>query len=89
MRVDVLVLQPPRASYYGNLRKEPRNESVSTIEAIAYTLAALDNDDSLAEKILPPFKRLLDTARTNNPAPKRDYRRRGADGKPRRPQRAG
>ena len=84
-----LVLQPPRASYYGNLRKEPRNESVSTIEAIAYTLAALDDDDSLVEKILPPFKRLLDKARTNNPAPKRDYRRRGADGKPRRPQRAG
>ncbi len=84
-----LVLQPPRVSYYGNLRKEPRNESVSTIEAIAYTLAALEGDDKLAEKVLPPFKRLLEKARTNNPAPKRDYRRRGSDGKPRRPQSAG
>jgi len=83
-----LLLQPPRASYYGNLRKEPRGESVSTIEAAAYTLAALEGDDTLAEKILPPFKRLLEKARANAPAPKRDYRRRGGDGKPRRPQRA-
>jgi DTW domain-containing protein YfiP len=83
-----LLLQPPRASYYGNLRKEPRGESVSTIEAAAYTLAALEGDAALAEKILPPFKRLLEKARANNPAPKRDYRRRGSDGKPPRPQRA-
>jgi DTW domain-containing protein len=54
-----LVLQPPRPSLYGNLRKEPRRESVSTIEAAAYTLAALDDDPDLAEKILPPFRLLL------------------------------
>ena len=83
-----LLLQPPRASYYGNLRKEPRGESVSTIEAAAYTLAALAHDDTLAEKILPPFQRLLEKARAAKPEPKRDYRRRGSDGKPRRPQRA-
>jgi DTW domain-containing protein YfiP len=70
-----LVLQPPRASYYGNLRKEPRGESVSTIEAAAYTLAALDGDETLAEKILPSFKRLLEKARANDPMPKRDFRR--------------
>lgn len=58
-----LVLQPPHASLYGNLRKEPRRESVSTIEAAAYTLAALDRDDALAEKILVPFRLLLDKAR--------------------------
>jgi DTW domain-containing protein YfiP len=58
-----LVLQPPHESLYGNLRKEPRKESVSTIEAAAYTLAALDNDPALAEKILPPFRLLLDRAR--------------------------
>lgn len=83
-----LVLQPPRASYYGNLRKEPRGESVSTIEAAAYSLAALEHDEALAERILPPFKRLLEKARAAKPEPKRDYRRRGADGKSRRPQRA-
>lgn len=58
-----LVLRPPHPSLYGNLRKEPRRESVSTIEAAAYTLAALENDPALAEKILPPFRLLLDKAR--------------------------
>ena len=58
-----LVLQPPHVSLYGNLRKEPRKESVSTIEAAAYTLASLDHDDSLPEKILPPFRLLLTKAR--------------------------
>lgn len=59
-----LVLQPPQPSLYGNLRKEPRQESVSTIEAAAYTLAALEHDEGLVEKILPPFRLLLDRARS-------------------------
>lgn len=63
-----LVLQPPHPSLYGNLRKEPRRESVSTIEAAAYTLAALENNPALAEKILPPFRLLLDRARGHKPA---------------------
>ena len=58
-----LVLQPPQESLYGNLRKEPRKESVSTIESIAYTLAALDNDPALVERILPPFRTLLEKVR--------------------------
>ena len=58
-----MVLNPPQVSLYGNLRKEPRRESVSTIEAAAYTLAALENDDALVEKILPPFRRLLERVR--------------------------
>ena len=57
-----LVLQPPRESLYGKLRKEPRKESVSTNEAAAYTLAALDGDDGLAERVLPPFRTLLEKA---------------------------
>jgi DTW domain-containing protein YfiP len=63
LKCQRLVLQPPRLSLYGNLRKEPRKESVSTIEAAAYTLAALDKDDTLIEKILPPFELLLKKAR--------------------------
>ena len=63
LKCQRLVLQPPQVSLYGNLRKEPRKESVSTIEAAAYTLAALEGDESLAEKILPPFRLLLEKAR--------------------------
>jgi len=58
-----LILQPPKPSLYGPLRKEPRRESVSTIEAAAYTLAALEKDETLADKILPPFRLLLEKAR--------------------------
>ncbi len=58
-----VVLQPPHESLYGALRKEPRKDSVSTIEAAAYTLATLEKDDRLAEKILVPFRALLDKAR--------------------------
>ncbi len=58
-----LVLQPAQPSLYGNLRKEPRKESVSTIEAAAHTLATLDNDPGLVDRILPPFRRLLEKAR--------------------------
>jgi DTW domain-containing protein YfiP len=58
-----LVLQPPRPSLYGNLRKEPRRESVATIEAAAYTLAALEDDADLADKILKPFRLLVEKAK--------------------------
>ena len=63
LKCQRLILQPPHESLYGNLRKEPRRESVSTIEAAAYTLAALDPSDNLAEEILTPFRLLLDKAR--------------------------
>jgi DTW domain-containing protein YfiP len=54
-----LVLQPPRPSLYGQLRKEPRRESVATIEAAAFTLATLEKTQDLADKILEPFNLLL------------------------------
>ncbi len=63
LKCQRLVLQPPKVSLYGNLRKEPRRESVSTIEAAAYTLEALTGDATLADKMLVPFKALLEKAR--------------------------
>jgi len=59
-----LVLKPPQPSLYGHLRREPRRESVSTIEAAAYTIAALADDDSLAENILMPFSSLIAKAKS-------------------------
>lgn len=58
-----LILQPPKPSYYGNLRKEPRRDSVSTIEAAAYTLAILEGNPKYAERVLKPFHALLEKAR--------------------------
>jgi DTW domain-containing protein len=62
-----LVLTPPRPSHYGALRKEPRRESVSTIEAAAYALADLNRDPQLAARILPPFHLLLEKVRAAGP----------------------
>lgn len=57
-----LVLNPPHASLYGNLRREPRRESISTIEAVALALSELQGDPGLVEKVLPPFRLLLEKA---------------------------
>lgn len=62
-----LVLKPPRASLYGSLRKEPRAESVSTLEAAAYALAALERDESFADRVLQPFRMLLEKAAAGKP----------------------
>jgi DTW domain-containing protein YfiP len=95
LKCQRLVLQPPRVSLYGNLRQEPRAESVSTLEAAAYTLAVLEEDESLVDKILPPFRLLLEKARANDfrtsppgPSGKRDLRRHRPGGHPRRRHRA-
>ena len=58
-----------RPSLYGALRKEPRGDSVSTIEAAAYCLAALADDAALAERALAPLRLLL--ARNDGGAPAR------------------
>ena len=60
-----LIVQPPRPSLYGHLRKEPRRESVSTLEAAAYVLAQLEKKPELAEAILTPFRLMLDKARAS------------------------
>ena len=58
-----LVLNPAAPSLYGKLRREPRRESVSTIEAAALALAELQGDPALPEQILTPFRLLLEKAR--------------------------
>lgn len=64
LKCQRLVLHPARPSLYGNLRKEPRRDSVSTIEAVAYALACLTNHSALVEQLLVPFRALLLAVRT-------------------------
>ncbi len=61
-----LTLRPPAPSLYGNLRREPRRESISTIEAAALALSELQHDPQLPDKLLPPFKLLLKKASRQN-----------------------
>ena len=58
-----LALTPPAASLYGALRREPRRDAVSTIEAAAYALAELEGRPALAALLLQPFAVLLERYR--------------------------
>jgi DTW domain-containing protein YfiP len=51
-----IYIVPKAKSLYGNLRKEPRPECVSTIEAAAETLSFLGLDPSIEETLKSKFK---------------------------------
>ena len=84
LKCQRVILGPKRASRYGKLRKEPRADGLSTIEAAAMLLAGLEKRPDIAETLNGSFERLLTRYRevqTTMPelAPKpkkRDYRRR-------------
>jgi DTW domain-containing protein YfiP len=79
LKLRRLVLTPPAASLYGALRREPRRDSASTIEAAAFAVAALQGEASLVPRILRPFALLLERYRSASPPerPRLDRRRRG------------
>lgn len=53
-------LSPPRPSEY-RIRKEPQGDYVSTIEALCYTLGALEGDAARFEALLAPFRAMVET----------------------------
>lgn len=53
------ILVPSRKSIYGELRREPRGEALSTIESIAETLTSLGEPQSTAEGLRELFAELL------------------------------
>jgi DTW domain-containing protein YfiP len=57
------VVVPDGPSLYGDLRREARPDAVSTLEAVALTLAVLESDAAVREKLLAPFRELLAKAR--------------------------
>ncbi|WP_213775386.1 tRNA-uridine aminocarboxypropyltransferase [Bradyrhizobium sp. dw_78] len=82
-----IILGPSRPSRYGQLRREPRRDGLSTIEAAAMVLAALQKRPDIAETLHAGFERMLARYRevqsvspelAPRPKPKRDYRRRRA-----------
>ena len=79
-----IILGPPRASLYGKLRKEPRADGLSTIEAAGMTLGRLEGRAEIETALNTTFARLLARYRevqstmpelAPKPKPKRDYRR--------------
>ena len=59
LKLRRIVLHPDFRSAYGSVRKEPRRESVSTLEAGAFLLGKLEGDPGLQAALLKPFDTLL------------------------------
>ena len=53
------VIVPDGPSLYGSLRKEARPDAVSTLEAAALALSALEADPTVRERLLAPFREML------------------------------
>src|SRR6478672_6135720 len=85
LKCQRVILGPKRPSRYGKLRREPRRDGLSTIEAAAMLLASLEKRPDIAETLHASFERMLTRYRealrlvpglAPKPRPKRDYRRR-------------
>jgi DTW domain-containing protein YfiP len=85
LKCQRVILGPQRPSRYGKLRREPRQDGLSTIEAAAMLLASLEKRPDIAETLYGSFERMLAKYReaqlvmpelAPKPRPKRDYRRR-------------
>lgn len=58
-----LALNPPRRSLYGALRREPRREALSTIEAAGFCLARIEQRPEIEEHLRQNFGLMLDKYR--------------------------
>lgn len=68
LKLQRVVLQPKQKSRYGNLRKEPRRECLSTIESVALSLRYLDKDPAIADAMEKAFERMLEVYREKRKA---------------------
>lgn len=72
LKLQRLVVNPKQRSMYGELRREPRRESVSTIEAVAIALSEIEGNQDLRAKLFEEFKGALarvDTATLRSTPP--------------------
>src|SRR6202051_4579113 len=85
LKCQRVILGPARPSRYGKLRKEPRRDGLSTIEAAGMLLAGLEKRPDIQETLNGSFERMLAKYReaqsvmpelAPRPRPQRDYRRR-------------
>ncbi len=58
-----LALNPQKPSLYGALRREPRREALSTLEAAALALSRLENRPEIESALLKDFAAMLDKYR--------------------------
>jgi tRNA-uridine aminocarboxypropyltransferase len=87
LKCQRVILNPRQPSRYGRLRREPRSDGLSTIEAAAILIAGLEKRPEIASALNASFERMLaryrevqettpELAPRPKPRPKRDFRRR-------------
>jgi DTW domain-containing protein YfiP len=85
LKCQRVILGPTQPSRYGKLRREPRRDGLSTIEAAALILSRLEGRPDIADTLNASFTQMLKRYRealdeqpslAPKPRPKRDYRRR-------------
>jgi DTW domain-containing protein YfiP len=59
LKCQRVILNPAQPSRYGRLRREPRRDGLSTIEAAALMLASLERRPEIAETLHASFERML------------------------------
>jgi len=60
LKCQRMVLNPKRPSLYGDLRKEPKKQCLSTIEALAQTLEDLGEHIAVHDQLIHAFATLLE-----------------------------
>jgi DTW domain-containing protein YfiP len=66
LKLHRLVLNPPRKSRYGRIRREPRREALSTIEAVGLLMKHLDGGLEAEARLLGALDRLIAEARPSH-----------------------
>jgi hypothetical protein len=90
LKCQRVILNPEHPSRYGALRREPRRDGLSTIEAAGMLMAALERRPEIAATLNASFERMLarfrevqrtmpELAPKPKGRPKRDFRRRKRD----------
>jgi DTW domain-containing protein YfiP len=84
LKCQRVILGPAKPSLYGKLRREPRKDGLSTIEAAGMLLASLERKPEIETTLNEAFERMLAKYRETQtvmpelapkPKPKRDWRR--------------
>jgi DTW domain-containing protein YfiP len=69
LKLRRIVLEPRAPSRYGKLRKEPRHESVSTLEAAAILMSRVERRPDLQGRMIASFEALLARYRESRKKP--------------------
>jgi len=67
LKCQRVVLGPKRRSRYGRLRREPRSDGLSTLEAAAMLLTRLEDKPEIEATLIASFERLLARYRALHP----------------------